>query len=108
MTTVVHYRDVRQRIKAGDSDVVYIGRPAPRAGLAGSKWANPYTVEQFGREGAIDRYRTYMGLLVGAAQPAKYDLSELRGKTLACWCKPLACHGDVLAEWADQLPESQG
>jgi hypothetical protein len=24
-------------------------------------------------------------------------LSELRGKTLACWCKPLKCHSDVLA-----------
>ena len=26
---------------------------------------------------------------------------ELKGKTLDCWCKPLACHGDVLAEIAD-------
>ena len=26
---------------------------------------------------------------------------ELKGKTLGCWCKPLACHGDVLAEIAD-------
>ena len=26
---------------------------------------------------------------------------ELRGKMLACWCSPLACHGDVLAEVAN-------
>lgn len=23
-------------------------------------------------------------------------LSELKGKTLGCWCKPNPCHGDVL------------
>jgi hypothetical protein len=26
---------------------------------------------------------------------------ELKGKSLGCWCKPLPCHGDVLAELAD-------
>jgi hypothetical protein len=26
---------------------------------------------------------------------------ELKDKILGCWCKPLACHGDVLAEIAD-------
>ena len=26
---------------------------------------------------------------------------ELRGKVLACWCKPLDCHGDVIVEWLD-------
>ncbi len=26
---------------------------------------------------------------------------ELRGKRLACWCSPLACHGDVLVAVAD-------
>lgn len=29
------------------------------------------------------------------------DLHELKGKTLGCWCAPLACHGDVLAELAE-------
>ena len=29
------------------------------------------------------------------------DLPELEGKTLFCWCKPDACHGDVLGELAD-------
>jgi hypothetical protein len=26
------------------------------------------------------------------------DLHELEGKTLGCFCKPLACHGDVLKD----------
>jgi hypothetical protein len=28
--------------------------------------------------------------------------TEIKGKTLGCWCKPEACHGDVLAELADK------
>jgi hypothetical protein len=28
---------------------------------------------------------------------------ELKGKTLGCFCKPLACHGDVLAYIADSI-----
>jgi hypothetical protein len=30
-------------------------------------------------------------------------LAALKGKILVCFCKPLACHGDVLAEIADSL-----
>ena len=29
------------------------------------------------------------------------QLHTLKGKRLACWCKPKACHGDVLAKLAD-------
>jgi hypothetical protein len=34
-------------------------------------------------------------------------VSELAGKRIGCWCKPAACHGDVLAELADALPSGQ-
>jgi len=30
------------------------------------------------------------------------NLKNLKGKTLGCWCKPKACHGDILAELADE------
>jgi hypothetical protein len=33
-------------------------------------------------------------------------LPELKGKRLVCWCAPNACHGDVLAEMANALPET--
>lgn len=80
---------------------VYIGRP--------SKWGNPfshnkgtlahYRVES--REAAIAAYREY----VLARPELLAALPELRGKVLGCWCKPLACHGDVLAELADACDE---
>jgi len=28
-------------------------------------------------------------------------IPELKGKVLGCWCKPKACHGNFLAELAD-------
>lgn len=66
---------------------VYIGR--------GSKWGNPFHIGKDGnRKEVIDKYRTYiMGRkdLIDA-------VSELKGKRLGCFCKPLACHGDVLVE----------
>ena len=59
-----------------------------------SKWGNRFTVQEYGREVAIQKYREW---LVGK------DLSELRGKDLACYC-PLdqPCHADVLLELANR------
>ncbi len=69
---------------------VYIGRP--------SKWGNPFRIGRDGtREEVIIKYREWI-----KTQPALLAvLPELKGKVLRCWCKPKACHGDVLAELAD-------
>ena len=63
-----------------------------------TKWGNPYTVERWGREGAIRKYRLWLELKLSCG----LDLSPLRGKNLACFC-PLgqACHADVLLEFAN-------
>jgi hypothetical protein len=78
---------------------VYIGR--------GSKWGNPFTYKEGtqaefivgSREEAVEAYREWI-----YGQPDLLSsLHELKGKTIACYCKPAACHGDVLAELADNL-----
>jgi hypothetical protein len=90
MTKVVHMKKEKYDI--------YIGRP--------SEWGNPfshrngtlaaYKVET--REEAVAAYRQWI-----LTKPELLKrLPELKGKTLACWCAPLACHGDVLAELADK------
>jgi hypothetical protein len=93
-TTVANLREVRylkQRGKPWPDPYVYIGRP--------SKWGNPYVVTDFmPREEAIALFRED----AESGRPPYDDLSELRGKILVCWCKPEACHGDVLAELADR------
>ncbi|NIN65305.1 MAG: DUF4326 domain-containing protein, partial [Anaerolineae bacterium] len=79
---------------------VYIGRP--------SKWGNPFShkgntlanVRVATREEAVDRFREY--ITSDAMESLRADLHELKGRTLVCWCKPQACHGDVLAELARQ------
>jgi len=90
-------RVVNKRFQEYD---VYIGR--------GSKWGNPYThikgktKAQFlveSREKAVEEYKDWI-----LEQPKLMaDLQELKGKTLGCWCKPKACHGDILSELANSL-----
>lgn len=77
---------------------VYIGRAMPRRGLARSKWENPFKIGRDGtRDQVLDKYRDH-----AISRPDLLEaLPELRGKTLGCWCKPAACHGDVLVELLD-------
>lgn len=78
---------------------IYIGRAMPRQRLKASKWQNPFKIGPDGtREEVIAAYRRYLlefPELLAA-------LPELHGKVLACWCKPEACHGDILAELAGE------
>lgn len=77
---------------------VYIGRP--------SKWGNPFKIgvdaagAVWSREGVIDLYRAW--LYANEPQLIEDAKRELRGKVLGCWCSPQACHGDVLAEIANE------
>ncbi|RZV43608.1 MAG: DUF4326 domain-containing protein [Acidimicrobiales bacterium] len=79
---------------------VYIGRAVPEAGLEASKWGNPFVMADDSdeeRDRAVADYRTWV-----VAQPELMAaLGELRGLRLGCWCAPNACHGNVLAELAD-------
>ena len=90
MTRVVHCKKEKYD--------VYIGRP--------SKWGNLFTHKADGktlakyivstREDAVNAYREW--ITNGEGQYLLDDLYELKDKVLGCWCKPLSCHGDVLAE----------
>jgi hypothetical protein len=99
-------RVVHLKIKGGavvqDCDV-YIGRHMYQGGwrLPGSKWANPFRLADFGhdRRRVLDAYEAHV-----RADPALMAaLPELRGKRLGCWCKPLACHGDILVRLLAEL-----
>lgn len=71
---------------------VYIGRP--------SKWGNPFEIgKDGGRAEVIEKYEEYI-----RSNPRLLDaLPELKDKTLACWCAPKACHGDVLVKLVKEL-----
>lgn len=72
---------------------VYVGRP--------SKWGNPFAIGKDGtRADVIAKHREW--LLHGAGSHLLADIGELRGKRLACWCSPAACHADTLVELANR------
>lgn len=64
------------------------------------KWGNPFIV---GKDGdALQCVELYECLTADWRTEQAEALAELRGKNLACWCKPGApCHADVLLSLAN-------
>lgn len=66
-------------------------------------WGNPYRVglyKNFTAQDAVDAFRRWL-----LPRPIFVDTirRDLRGKNLACWCKPgEPCHADVLLEIANK------
>ena len=74
---------------------IYIGRAGK--GKDGF-WGNPYIIGKDGtRKEVIAKYEIY----IKSKPEMMARLGELKGKRLGCFCKPLDCHGDVLARLAD-------
>lgn len=86
-TTVVH-------LKKEPYDV-YIGRPGPLG--------NPFMIGRDGtRAEVIQAYREYFKRRISEDPEFRATVEALRGKKLGCFCKPMACHGDVIAEYLDK------
>ncbi len=78
-----------KREKGVPADAVYVGRP--------SKFGNPFVIGEAGtRAEVIQKYVSYL-MTTGLIDA----VGELRGKDLVCWCKPAACHADVLLTLAN-------
>lgn len=70
---------------------MYIGR--------GSVFGNPFEIGNDGsRAEVIEKYRNWLD-----SQPEVIELfiNELKDKDLVCFCKPAACHGDILLHLAN-------
>lgn len=101
-----------------DPNNVYIGRAGivfvtinghkQRWPKQSSKWANPFKIDKNNtREMVTEKYRAHIIEKI-KADPTTYNLEELRGRTLGCWCKPEPCHGDVLLDLVENgLPTSE-
>lgn len=57
------------------------------------------------RAHVLDLFRRYFLDRVERDAEFRRRVLDLRGKRLGCFCKPQACHGDVIAEWVDSQPE---
>lgn len=99
-TTVVHVRDV----DLSDPDVVYIGRRNNRYRLKESIWANHFVIAGgVTRELSLEFYERAIRVVVRGSRE-HWNIETLRGKRLACWCSPLACHGDILVKLLRDAP----
>ncbi|PRI17398.1 DUF4326 domain-containing protein [Pectobacterium versatile] len=78
----------------------YIGR--------GSKWGNPYSMYENGddRDEVIRKFK-YDFDFDKFLNVKKEDFLHLKGKTLGCFCKPQACHGDVIADYLNSLDDGE-
>lgn len=98
-----HTSVVRMKRSGGkvvqDCDV-YIGRACYMGGwmLAESEWHNPFKVGNYSRQQSIEKFEEY----IRANSQLMARLGELEGKRLGCWCKPEACHGDVLVKLVEE------
>lgn len=83
------------RGNGGTADMTNTEPPAP--GWLG----NPHTVDADGREAAVQQFaETFAARLRERPAWGARVAREIDGATLGCYCKPEACHGDVLREWA--------
>jgi hypothetical protein len=74
---------------------VYIGRPA--------YFGNPFEIGKDGnRKEVIEKYKDWFIMQIKTNHTFRIQLDKLKGKTLGCWCKPLACHGDIIANYLNK------
>ena len=70
------------------------------------KWANRFKIDKKAKDASAERgrvielYRKELRSKLESGEIA--ELLQLRGKVLGCWCKPEACHGDVLLELIEE------
>ena len=101
-----------------DSTDVYIGRgPGGRhlhttSTIGDRGWlGNPYPVgDDYTREQSISEFRDDFEHQLEHDAAFRDAVADLAGETLGCWCQHVdddapACHGEVIAEWADRLAD---
>lgn len=95
MNTIV----VNKRVETWD---IYIGR--------GSPFGNPFEIGKDGnRDEVIEQFRDYFAYKIAHHEGFRDQVMALAGKRLGCFCKPAACHGDVIKEYIDnELKLKQG
>lgn len=78
----------------------YIGR--------GSYWGNPYSMYEDGddRDEVIRKFK-YDFDFEKFPNKDKSEVYKLAGKRLGCFCKPEACHGDVLADFLNSWDDGE-
>lgn len=83
---------------------VYIGRAGH--GYDGY-FGNPFKEGPDGRMACIKRFEDYFYMRLQTDDEFKRRVLALNGKRLGCFCKPRACHGDIIAAYLNALDNQQ-
>jgi len=87
-TTVVNLRTCK------DKDIIRIDRT--------TIFGNPFVMQaESERAEVIHKYREYFYVRVGKDVDFLNKILKLKSKKLGCWCKPKACHGDIIVEYLE-------
>jgi hypothetical protein len=72
-----------------------------------TKWGNPYPITYTeDRQDVLVKYAFYAHRQI--RQLKILDIAEISdAKRLGCWCKPKACHGDILKKAIDEFNEGK-
>ena len=83
----------------GEPYDIYIGRGTP--------WGNPFVIGEQGlnRDQVISKYEQYFRETFLGNHQKRNELLSLKGKLLGCHCKPLPCHGDVIARYLNSIED---
>jgi len=85
----------------GEEFDVYIGRKTP--------WGNPFPIEHVvdgdNRKDVINKFKIYFNEEIISNPDKLKNLLSLKGLRLGCHCKPLPCHGDVIADFLNLYEE---
>lgn len=97
MVTVVHVKDdFTVYIGRGSGGCHMLNTPIGKKGWLG----NPFSVGDFGLGPCIEKFReAFYSRLRDDAKFRQAVLKIEPDDVLACFCKPKACHGDVIAEY---------
>jgi hypothetical protein len=82
---------------------VYIGR---RGQGQDGYFGNPFRIG-ISREDAVERFERYFADRIEKDSEFRRRVLKLKGKRLGCFCKPKACHGDVIADWLNKMEEKE-
>ena len=93
---------------------VYIGRPG--RGVNGD-FGNPVVINEMclvcykthtEKGDTLACYKVYLEARAAADETFRTRLLSLKGRVLGCFCKPKACHGDIIVTWIEAQEKSDG
>ena len=84
---------------------VYIGRAGREQD---GYFGNPFRIGNgVSREDAVQRSQRYFIDRIEKDSEFKRRVLAVKGKRLGCFCKPKACHGDVIADWLNKMEQKE-